>query len=102
MSILTFYILQPLVLMKYNKQTPVPVAERSKARLYGRSLAGIAGSNPAGGVDGCPLCVWSDRGFCDWPITRPEESYRLSCIVVCDVETFRVRWLKFVRVINAG
>jgi hypothetical protein len=53
-------------------------------------------------VDGFPLCVWSDRGFCDWPITRPEESYRLSCIVVCDVETFRVRRLKFVRVINAG
>ena len=34
---------------------PVPVAERSKARVYGRSLAGIAGSNPAGGMDGCPL-----------------------------------------------
>ena len=33
----------------------VPVAERSKARVYGRSLAGIAGSNPAGGMDGCPL-----------------------------------------------
>ena len=33
----------------------VPVAERSKARAYGRSAAGIAGSNPAGGKDGCPL-----------------------------------------------
>ena len=32
---------------------PVPVAERSKARVYGRSLAGIAGSNPAGGMDVC-------------------------------------------------
>ena len=27
------------------------VAERSKARVYGRSLAGIAGSNLAGGMD---------------------------------------------------
>ena len=25
---------------------PIPVAERSKARVYGRSLAGIAGLNP--------------------------------------------------------
>ena len=33
----------------------VPVAERSRALVYGRSLAGIAGSNPAGGMDGCPL-----------------------------------------------
>ena len=35
--------------------SPVPVAERFKARVYGRSLAGIAGSNPAGGIDACPL-----------------------------------------------
>ena len=35
----------------------VPVAERSKARVYGRSLAGIAGLNPAGGMDVCLLWV---------------------------------------------
>ena len=28
-------------------QKQIPVAERSKARICGRSLAGIAGSNPA-------------------------------------------------------
>ena len=28
-----------------------PVAERSKARVCGRTLAGVAGSNPAGGMD---------------------------------------------------
>ena len=34
------------------------MAERSNARVYGRSLAGIAGSNPAGGgMDVDPLCV---------------------------------------------
>jgi hypothetical protein len=32
-------------------------------------------------------CVLSGRGLCDEPITRPEESYRLWCIVVCDLET---------------
>jgi hypothetical protein len=31
------------------------MAERSKARVYGRSLAGIAGSNLLGGMDIC-LC----------------------------------------------
>ena len=33
----------------------VPVAERSKAHVYGPSLAGIAGSKPAGGMDGSSL-----------------------------------------------
>jgi len=26
-------------------------------------------------------------GLCDEMITRPEESYRLWCVVVCDIET---------------
>ena len=29
----------------------------------------------------------SGRGLCDGPITRPEEYYRLWCVVVCDLET---------------
>jgi len=29
----------------------------------------------------------SGRGHCDELITRPEESYRLQCVVVCDLET---------------
>jgi hypothetical protein len=33
--------------------TPIPVAARSKAWVCGRSLAGIAVSNPAGGMDVC-------------------------------------------------
>ena len=32
----------------------------------------------------------SGRGLCDELITRPEESYRLCCVVVCDVETSRI------------
>jgi len=34
---------------------PIPVAARSMACDCGRSLAGIAGSIPAGGMDGCLL-----------------------------------------------
>jgi hypothetical protein len=31
--------------------------------------------------------VWSGRGLCNKLITRPEESYRLWCVIVCDYET---------------
>jgi len=33
--------------------------------------------------------VLSGRGLCDELITLPEESYRLCCVVVCDLETSR-------------
>jgi hypothetical protein len=32
----------------------------------------------------------SVRGLCDKLITHPEESYRLWCVVVCDLETWRM------------
>ena len=32
----------------------------------------------------------SGRGLCDELITRPEESYRLWCVVVCDLETSKI------------
>ena len=37
----------------------------------------------------CECCVLSVRGFCDELITRPEESYRLRCIVVCNLENLK-------------
>jgi hypothetical protein len=39
----------------------------------------------------CECCVLSGRGLCDELITCPEESYRLWCVVVCDLETSWVR-----------
>ena len=39
----------------------------------------------------CECCVLSGRGLCDELITRPEESYRLWSVVVCDLETSRKR-----------
>ena len=38
----------------------------------------------------CECCVLSGRGLCDELITRPEESYQLWCVVVCDLETSRI------------
>jgi hypothetical protein len=37
----------------------------------------------------CDCCVLSSRGLCDELITRPEESYRLCCVVVCDLENLK-------------
>jgi len=37
------------------------------------------------------FCVLSGRGLCDGLITRPEESYRLCFVVVCDLETSWMR-----------
>jgi len=31
----------------------------------------------------------SGRSLCDELITRPEESYRLCCVVVCDLENLK-------------
>jgi hypothetical protein len=45
----------------------------------------------------------SGRGLGDGLITRPEESYRLWCVLVCDLETSRLRRLKTRKwVVNAS
>ena len=38
----------------------------------------------------CECRVLSGRGLCDELITHPEESYRLCCVVVCNLETSRI------------
>jgi hypothetical protein len=80
-SILSFWIiLPPNILFR-----PISVAPQSKAWVYGRSLAGIAGLNPAGCMDVCLLWVLYVVGLCDRSITRPEES---ECgVSECDLET---------------
>jgi hypothetical protein len=45
-------------------------------------------ANPTGGIDVCrECCVLSCIGLCDELIPRSEESYRLWCVIVCDLET---------------
>ena len=39
----------------------------------------------------CECYVLSGRGLCDALIKRPEESYRLWCVVVCGLEASRMR-----------
>jgi hypothetical protein len=47
----------------------------------------------------CGYCVLSGWGLCDELVTRPEESYRLWCVVVCDLKTSWMRrpWPAFRR-----
>jgi hypothetical protein len=50
------------------------VAARSKAYVYGRLVAGIAGLNPPWGMDVCLLCLYVvlscvGKGLCDGLIT---------------------------------
>jgi hypothetical protein len=42
----------------------------------------------------CECCVLSGRSLCDRLITRPEESYRMWRVVVCDQETSKTRRIK--------
>ena len=75
---------------------PIPAAARSKAQVYGRSLSAIVGSNPTGAwmFVCCECCVLSGRGLYEGLITRPEESYRLWRVIVCDQETSYARRLQ--------
>ena len=56
--------------------------------MYGRSPVRIAGSNPAGDI--YVFCCWCfvlpGINLCSELITRPEDSYRVWCVVVCDLE----------------
>jgi hypothetical protein len=42
----------------------------------------------------CECCVLSGRGLYNGLITRPEDSYELWRVVVCDQETSKTRRLK--------
>jgi len=66
---------------------------RSLSRIYAATcLLRLWVRIPPGGMDVCcECCVLSGRGLCDELIARPEESYRLWCVVACDLETSWMR-----------
>jgi hypothetical protein len=75
-----------------RSQWPCDIRRRFSATRLLRSWVRI----PPGGwmFFCCECCVLSGRGFRDGFITRPEESYRLWCVVLCDQETSKTRRLK--------
>ena len=81
----------------HNRQISMPpvgiepkisAGERPQAAHLLRSWVRIP---PGARIIACCECrVLSGRGLCDELITRPEKSYRLCCVVVCDLETSRM------------
>ena len=81
----------------HNRQISIPpvgfeptisAGERPAAARLLRSWVRIP---PGAWIFVCCECrVLSGRGLCDELIARPEESYRLWCVVVCDLETSRI------------
>jgi hypothetical protein len=60
--------------IRYIRYMPISVAVRSMVWVCSRSLAGIAGSNPAGDMDvSRECCAWSGRSLCDGLITLSRE-----------------------------
>ena len=66
----------------------ISAGERPQAARLLRSWVRIP---PGAWIFVCCVCrVLSGRGLCDELITRPEESYRLWRVVVCELETSRI------------
>ena len=57
----------------------IPKAARSRARIYGRSHAGIASSNLAGDMD---VFLFRLLCVCNWPVTRPAVLMSATCLNV--------------------
>ena len=71
---------------------PVPVAARSNVSAAARLLRSWVRIPPTEWMFVCcECCVLSGRGLCDELINRPEESYRMWCVVVCDLATSLMR-----------
>jgi hypothetical protein len=88
--LIIYYKTGPMHIVNQSTRTemrgPIPMTAPSTACVCGRSLAGIAGSNPDGNMDVCLSCdsrVLLDKGLCDGLMPRPEESYRVWCVCVC-------------------
>ena len=71
---------------------PIPVAARSMAWVYGRSLLGVVGSNPAGAMDLSPVsvaCRQVEVSATGWSLVQ---RFPTDCgVSECDIEISTVR-----------
>jgi hypothetical protein len=70
----------------------IPVAARSKTWVFGHSLAGIAGSNPAWGIDVCLLfflCCQVEFSASGWSLLQRSSTER--SVSECDREASKMR-----------
>jgi hypothetical protein len=88
--------------VKYIRKLPVSMVARSKKWVCGRSLARIAGSNPAGGGTWLSVCCQCPC-LCEGPIDRPEHFYRMCvcvCVCMCDVEVSTMKRTRTTRAVE--
>ena len=82
------YIYMYIYICTYIYVPKISAGERPAAAHLLRSWVRIP---PGAWISVCCVCrALSGRGLCDELITRPEESYRLCCVVVSDLETSRI------------
>ena len=75
-----YHLIDASTMVLGQSQWPRGLTRRTAAAR----LLRFVGSNSTRDMDVCLLCcVLSGRGLCDELITRPEESYRLWCVIVC-------------------
>ena len=69
---------------RHYSTIPFPIIALSKACVCSSSFAGIVVSNPTGTwmSVSCECCVFSGRGLCVGPNTRPKECYQVWCVWV--------------------
>jgi len=68
-----------------------PRGLRRRSAVAGLLRSWVRESPGAGMFVCCECCMLRGTGICDELITRPEESCRLWCVVVCDQETSSMR-----------
>jgi hypothetical protein len=69
------------ILVHRTVKVPIPAAARFKLQVCGRSLAGIAGSNPAGRMDVChEWCVLSELSAIGLSLAQRSPT---ECVCVC-------------------
>ena len=76
-----------LIYYSCRSQWPRGLRRRSAAARLLRSWVRIP---PGAWIFVCCECCVLSGSLCDELITRPQESYRLWCVVVCDLETSRM------------
>ena len=84
--LIAVYFYNLLILFWYFDTGPITVAAQSKARDWSRSLAGTAGSNPAGVMDVLSVVnvvCCADRGLLDGLTPHPGKAYRVF-VIECD------------------
>jgi hypothetical protein len=86
------YLSEKIIILHCTIRVSITVAERSWARVRGWSLAETAGLNSAKGMDISLLWMLS---VVRWKYLWRGRSLALrnpTCVIVCDLETPRVRW----------